>query len=135
MAGVTFAATHASSRALASTAKYTISILGEVASMGTSALMGDMAGLSVRVLSKTVAITTEEAMNQTGYMTAGIAAAVAGATTALSISVGERVINYTVEHGGKIGKEFAEKISETYLRYRAAHGDLEAIDEGWVEIE
>lgn len=137
MAGVTFLAAHASSKALASTAGYTLSMLGEVASMGTTALLGDVAGISVRVLSKTVAHTTEHAMNHTGYVTAGIAAAVAGATTALSISVGERVINYTIEHGGKIRKELAEKISETYLRYRAIHGGLdtiEAIDE-WIEID
>lgn len=137
MAGVTFVAAHTSSRALATTAKYTISFLGEVASMGTTALFGDVAGVSVRVLSKTAASTTEQAMNQSGYVTAGVAAALAGATTALSISVGERVVSYSIEHGGRIGKELAEKISETYVRYRAIHGTLEtneAIDD-WVEID
>jgi hypothetical protein len=134
VAGATFVATHTSSKALASTTGLTLSLLGEVASMGASVLFGNIVGVSVRVLSKTVAATTEQAMNQTGYVTAGVLAAVAGATTALSVSVGSRVINYTIEHGGKISKEVAEKISETYLRYRATHGDLEDIQD-WVEIE
>jgi hypothetical protein len=130
VASMTFVAAHTSSKALATGANYGITFLGEVASMGATAWLGQGAGISVRMFSKTAAYTTDEVIQKAGFVTAGVAAAVAGATTALSISVGERVIHYSVEHGGAIGKELAEKIAEAYLLYR---GHKE-IDQEWIEL-
>jgi hypothetical protein len=69
-------------------------------------------------------------------------AAAAGAITAMTITAGTRIIEYTVEYGGQLTREAALKLSETYLKYKASQsgftetGDVESlVDNDWVIVD
>jgi len=118
VAAITFAATNTATSALATGSGFTIEALGEAAGMGTAYFMGPAAGYSVKIVSKAFSKTAENSVRQTGLVTSGIISAVAGAVTSLSITAGTHIVNYSIEYGGKISKEVAIKISESYLKYK-----------------
>ena len=142
VAAATYAATAATTSAAATTTGFTVEMLGELAGLGATSLLGPAAGLSVKVVSRGFAKTSEAALRQSGQLTAAAAAAVAGATTALSITVGTRIIEYSVEYGGVMSREIAAKFSEAYLMFKARHsqqfldsGDITALeDDDWVLV-
>lgn len=142
IAAAAYAATTATTSAAATTTGYTMEMLGELAGYGATSLIGPAAGLSVKVISRGIAKTSESALRQSGQITAAAVAAVAGATTALSITVGTRIIEYSVEYGGAVTREIASKFSEAYLMFKARHsqqflesGDITALDdEDWVVV-
>lgn len=139
VAGLTYTSALASSKALAVGSSVSCNVIGELLGYGASYFGGSAAGLSVRIMAHTAGKTSEELIRSSGYFAAAGAATVAGALTALTITVGSRVIDYTIEYGGKISKEMAEKISEAYLTYKlqkAEEVDLEQIDdEDWVVLQ
>ena len=142
VAAATFAATVATTSAAATTTAFTMEMLGELAGLGATSLIGPAAGLSVKVVSREIAKTSESALRQGGQFTAAAVAAVAGATTALSITVGTRIIAYSVEYGGAMTRDIAAKFSEAYLMFKARHsaqflesGDINALqDDDWVMV-
>jgi len=142
VAAATFAATVATTSAAATTTAFTMEMLGELAGLGATSLIGPAAGLSVKVVSRGIAKTSESALRQGGQVTAAAVAAVAGATTALSITVGTRIIAYSVEYGGAMTRDIAAKFSEAYLMFKARHsaqflesGDINALqDDDWVMV-
>ena len=139
VAAFTYATTLASTRALATGTSVSFNILGELAGYGATYFSGSAAGMSVRIMAHTAGKASEEAIRSSGYLAAAGAATVAGALTALSITVGAKAIEYSVQYGGKITKEMAEKISEAYLKYRLQNSEeielTEINDQDWVVLQ
>lgn len=140
-AAVTYTATLTTSKALAFGSSVSMSALGEVAGYGASYFLGPAAGVTVRIVSNTAAKTAEETIKNSGYYAAAGAAAVAGALTALTITIGTRAIEYSIEYGGKLSKEVAQQISEAYIKYKMSHVQFsdytpvtELEDNEWVVI-
>ncbi len=129
---LTFSAAAHASNLTATGTGMAIDGLGAAASMGATFLLGDVAGYSVRAASKVAAGVTEQGIRQSGLIGAGVLAAAAGSIAALSITVGTRIIECSVEYGGKITREMAARLAEEYVRFRAGHTMDE--DEGWLLI-
>ena len=127
-AGLTYTATQKASSAAAVASGLTVTALGEIASLGTKYFFGDAASVAVRLVTSAASKTTEETVRQGGILTAAVAGAAAGATTALTVTVGGHVVNYSIEYGGKLTKDLAEKFSEMYVMYKLGHvkEDIEA---------
>ena len=121
VAALTYSATATASSAAASTTGFTIDTLGGLAALGTQQMFGDAAALSVKIISHGFAKTSEESLRQGGVIAAGLSSAAAGAVTALTITLGTRVVEYSIEYGEKISKELAKKISEAYLNYKTKY--------------
>jgi hypothetical protein len=130
-AGLTYTATQKASSAAAVASGLTVSALGEIAGLGTKYFFGDAASVAVRLVTSVASKTTEESVRQGGMLTAAVAGATAGAVAALTITVGGHVVNYSIEYGGKLSKDLAEKFSEMYVMYKLGHvkeANQEAID-------
>lgn len=118
VAAITFAATNTATNAVATGSGFTLEALGEAAGIGTTYFMGPAAGYSVKIISKAFSKTAENSVRQTGLITSGVISAVAGVVTALTITAGSHIVNYSIEYGGKISKDVAMRISESYLKYK-----------------
>lgn len=141
VAALTFTATSTAANAVATSTGFAIDIIGSAVSVGTTYFMGSVAGCSVKLASKVASKTTEQALTHSGLITAGIMSTVACAATALTVTAGTRLIQYSIEYGGKISHEVAIQISEAYLKYKATNskfnetGDLEElVDDDWMLI-
>lgn len=142
VAALTYSSTLMSTRALAVGSSISMNVLGELAGYGATYFAGPASGMSVRIMAHSFGKTSEEAIRSSGSVAAAGAAAVAGAITALSVTVGTRVIEYSVEYGGKLSKEVAQRISEAYLKYKLDHTQfseytpLEELDDNdWVVLQ
>lgn len=129
---LTFSAAANASNLTATGTGMAIDGLGAAASVGATFLFGDAAGYTVRAASKVAAGVTEQGIRQSGLIGAGVLAAAAGSIAALSITVGTRIIECSVEYGGKISREMAARLAEEYVRFRA--GNTPDEDEGWLLI-
>ena len=141
VASATYVAGDMSSRFLASSAGLTLDAVGHVAGAGAELILGPAAGFAVRIATSTFARTTEATVSNSGRISAGVMAA-AGAITAMTITAGTRIIEYTVEYGGQLTREAALKLSETYIKYKASQsgftetGDVESlVDNDWVIVD
>ncbi len=105
----------------------TIQTVGTVASYGTSYFFGNIAGYSVRVISNALAHTAKEKIKYSGMVVAGAAAVAAGAVTALSVTAGQRVIEYSIEYGGEISKAVAQRLAEEYIKHICMGGENDAM--------
>lgn len=121
VAALTYSATATSSKALATTSSITCVALGELIGLGATYFGNPVAASTVRVIAHAASKTSDEAIRVGGSAVAAGAAVAMGALTALTITVGTRVIQYSVEYGGKISKEVAQQLSESYLKYKIAH--------------
>ena len=139
VAALTYATTLASTRAFATGTSISFNILGELAGYGATYFSGSAAGMSVRIMAHTAGKASEETIRSSGYLAAAGAATVAGALTALTITVGTKAIEYSVQYGGKISKEMAQKLSEAYLKYRLQNVEqielTEIDDTDWVVLQ
>jgi hypothetical protein len=132
VASLTYASTSMASNVVATSSGFTVETLGEACGYGADYFFGKASGMTVRLLSKTFAKSTELTVKQSGQVTAGVISVLAGAVTALSITAGTRLVEYSIEYGGKISKELAIQISEAYLKYKASQEEFQktgAIDE------
>jgi hypothetical protein len=141
VAAITYATTSTTTSAMASATGFTIDMLGELISAGVTYVMGYVAGYTVKFASKTAAKTAEETMKHSGMITAAVLSSAAGAATALSITIGTRLVEYSVQYGGKMSKELAVQLSEAYLRFRASRSSFETtgnvcelLDDEWVMV-
>ncbi len=141
VSALAYSATYHAGSAAATTTGFVMDAAGEVLGLGAKALFGDVAGVTVKVMSKGAAKTSEETLRTGSYVSAAVVSAVAGAATALTITLGTRVVEYSIEYGGKISREMAQKFSEMYLTYKAGHsefletGDIAQLEDGdWVLI-
>ena len=117
-AALTYTAASKASGAAAIASGLTVSTIGELASYGAKALVGEGAAIAVRLVTAAASKTTEETVRSGGILSAAVAGAAAGAAAALTVTVGGHVIKYSVEYGGKISYEMAQKFSEMYLMYK-----------------
>jgi hypothetical protein len=141
VAAITYATTSTTTSAMASATGFTIDMLGELLSAGVTYVMGYVAGYTVKFASKSAAKTAEETMKHSGMITAAVLSSAAGAATALSITIGTRMVEYSIQYGGKMTKELAVQLSEAYLRFRASRTTFETtgnayelLDDEWVMI-
>jgi hypothetical protein len=143
VAAITFATTTTATGVLATSSGFSIEMLGEAVGMGANYFVGPASGYTAKVVTKAFAKSTEQTMKTSGLVTAGVISSVAGAVTALSVTAGEHMLNYSIEYGGKISKEIAIKLSEAYLKYKMKHtnfldtGDLSEfeMENEWILIE
>jgi hypothetical protein len=143
MAAITFATTTTAAGVLATSSGFSIEMLGEAVGMGANYFMGSASGYTAKIVTKAFAKTTEETMKSSGLVTAGVISSVAGAVTALSVTAGEHMLNYSIEYGGKLSKDIAIRLSEAYLKYKMKHtnfldtGDLSELemDDEWILVE
>lgn len=119
VAAVTYAAAEHSAHALATATGAGINIAGTVVGLGADMLAGKTLGTTVRIASSAAAETTKHAMITSGRLGSAAVAATAGAVTALTITLGSRIIQYTIEYGGQLSHEAAVKLSEMYLKYKS----------------
>jgi hypothetical protein len=107
---------------------------GMVAAAGTRWLAGDIPATSVRILGRICSEGTAASIRSGGHWTSlGLAAAVGG-TTALTVSLGTRLIEATVEYGGAA----ATRVAEAYLRLKQEPGsvlDISGIELNLIENE
>ena len=141
VAAITYATTSTTTSAMASATGFTIDMVGELLSAGVTYVMGYVAGYTVKFASKTAAKTAEETMKQSGMITAAVLSSAAGAVTALSITIGTRMVEYSIQYGGKMTNDLAIQLSEAYLRFRASRSTFETtgnayelLDDEWVMI-
>lgn len=141
VAAITYATTSTTTNAMASTAGFTLDILGDAISAGVTYFMGYVPGYAVKFAAKSAAKTTEDTIKHTGMIASAVISSAAGAATALSITIGTRLVECSIEYGGKISRELAEQLSEAYLRYRASRstfeesGDIcELVDNDWLIV-
>lgn len=119
VAAFTYAAAEHSSYALATATGTGINLAGKLVGIGTDYFAGSVAGTSVRIVSSAAAETTKQTMISSGHIGSAILAATAGAVTALTITLGTRIVEYTIEYGGQLTREAAVRLSEMYLKYKS----------------
>jgi hypothetical protein len=141
VAAITYATTSTTTNAMASTAGFTLDILGDAISAGVTYFMGYVPGYAVKFAAKSAAKTTEDTIKHTGMIASAVISSAAGAATALSITIGTRLVECSVEYGGKISRELAIQLSEAYLRYRASRSTFEEsgnacelVDDDWIMV-
>jgi hypothetical protein len=91
---------------------------GAIAAAGTRYFVGDVPAATVRVLGRVWSTASETAVRTGGSYTALAVAAAVGGTTALTVSLGSRIAEVTVEYGSSLSKTAATKIAEAYLRFK-----------------
>lgn len=119
VAAVTYAAAETSSHAVATATGTGINIAGRLVGLGVDYIGGTALGTTVRIVSSAAAETTKQTMITSGRLGSAAVAATAGAVTALTITVGTRLVQYTIEYGGLLTREAAVRLSEMYLKYKS----------------
>ena len=119
VAAVTYAAAENSSHAVATATGATINLAGRLAGLGADYIGGAALGTTVRIVSSAAAETTKQSIITSGRLGSAAVAATAGAVTALTITVGTRLVQYTIEYGGQLTREAAVRLSEMYLKYKS----------------
>ena len=134
VASLAYVAGSTASGIVSKTTGYTMNILGTIASIGTRVFFGDTASHSVQALATTFAQASETNVHTSALLTTGAVAAGAGAITALSITIGTKIIEYSITYGGKISREIAVKLAEAYLQYKLSYS-APVMDERWFVVE
>jgi hypothetical protein len=119
VAAMTYAAAEHSSHAVATVTGKGIHVAGQLVGAGADWIAGPVAGTTVRIVSSAAAETTKQSILTSGRLGSAAIAATAGAVTALTITLGTRLVQYTVEYGGVLTREAAVKLSEMYLKYKS----------------
>ena len=114
--------------------------LDDILSIGTDALLGPISAISVKLASRIASTTAKESVQTGGTLATTILAGVVGAAAALTISIGSHVFYYTIDYGGQLTSELAQKIAEIYLIYKAKclqQTGFSTIlsDEDWILLE
>ena len=107
-----------SSVAAASGAGLLVDSVAAAAAVGTRYFGGDIPATAVRILGRVWSTASESAVRTGGSYTALAAAAAIGGTTALTVSLGSRLAEVTVEYGSSLSRAAATKIAEAYLRFK-----------------
>jgi hypothetical protein len=133
---MTFIAASHASRLVATGSGVGVDALSMLAGYGAGYFWGPGAAFTVRTFGKVAAESTENNMKYAGVIAAGGLGAAAGALTALSITVGTKVVEYSVEYGGKISAETARVVAEKYLEFRSRQtGTIEGVEAADIDSE
>jgi len=127
---LTFTVASTSATALAKSTHFTVDTMSDVASRGVRMVWGDVPAVSLRILGRTLADSSESNLQQGGTLTAGALAAVVGGATTLSIVVGGTLLHYTIKYGGNLSREMAIRLSELYLTQ-----PVPPVEGDWVLLE
>lgn len=119
VAAMTYAAVENSSHALATATGASINLAGQIAGLGADYIGGAALGTTVRIVSSAAAETTKQSILTSGRLGSAAVAATAGAVTALTITIGTRLVQYTIEYSGQLTREAAVRLSEMYLKYKS----------------
>lgn len=126
---MTFLAASHASRLVATGSGVGVDALSLVAGYGAGYFWGPGAAFAVRTFGRVAAESTTNNMKYAGVIAAGGLGAAAGALTALSITVGTKVVEYSVEYGGKISAETARIVAEKYMEFRSRQtGTIEGVE-------
>jgi hypothetical protein len=141
VAAVTYTAAENSSVAVATATGATINLAGRLAGLGADYIGGNVLGTTVRIVSSAAAETTKQSIITSGRLGSAAIAATAGAVTALTITIGTRLVQYTIEYGGQLTREAAVRLSEMYLKYKSVQsgfvesGDINDLNaDQWVIV-
>lgn len=119
VAAMTYTAAENSSHAVATVTGTGIHLAGRLVGAGADLIGGPVMGTTVRIVSSAAAETTKQSIITSGRLGSAAIAATAGAVTALTITLGTRLVQYTIEYGGVLTREAAVKLSEMYLKYKS----------------
>lgn len=119
VAAVAYAAAENSSHAIAAATGTGIQLAGQLVGIGADFIGGKTLGATVRIVSSAAAETTKHSIITSGRLGSAAMAATAGAVTALTVTLGTRLIECTIEYGGQLTREAAVKLSEMYLKYKS----------------
>ena len=138
---LTYSATVQASDIIASGTGLSINGLGLCGSYLVSALLGDLAGVSVRVASQVAGHLTQETIRSSGRTAAALTSATTATLTALTFTAGSYAIQYTLEYGGMLSETLAKHIAEQVLGYSVSKNETQSgyiedmRDSGWVVID
>jgi len=118
-----------SSSAVATGTSILVDSLGAVAAAGTRLLFGDVPATTVRILGRVWSAASETAVRTGGSYTSLAVAAAVGGTTALTVSLGSRLVDVTIKYGGALTRAAAEKIATAYLQFKASGDQKAEMDE------
>jgi hypothetical protein len=88
-------------------------IIGDIFKVGTTYLCGDIAGRSVKLIIKHIGHTSKKTIDTNSHIVAGVTALTAGTLAMATVVIGEYIIYYGIEYGGKITNEVAGFVSES----------------------
>lgn len=91
---------------------------GAVLAAGTRYFVGDLPAMSVRILGRVCSEGSAASIRSGGTWTSLAAAAAVGGTTVLTVSLGTKIIEATIEYGGAISQVVAARVAEAYLRFK-----------------
>jgi hypothetical protein len=117
------------SSAVATGTSILVDSLGAVAAAGTRLLFGDIPATTVRILGRVWSAASETAVRTGGSYTSLAVAAAVGGTTALTVSLGSRLVDVTIKYGGALTRAAAERIATAYLQFKASGDQKAEIDE------
>lgn len=86
-------------------------LVGEVFRIGTTYLCGDIAGNSVKLIVKHIGHSSKKTIDINSHIVAGAAALTAGTVATISVVIGEYIIYYGIQYGGKLSQDVIEQIS------------------------
>jgi hypothetical protein len=119
--------------------------LGSAAATATRYFWGDIPAMTLRVLCRVGSSNSEDALRRGGDLTATAAAVLVGGTTAITVTVGSRLIHATVKYGGTLTQEVAALTAKAFLTGQGAFEKQkeepyesvwkDADDESWAILE
>jgi hypothetical protein len=132
-----------SSSAVATGTGVLVDTVGAVAATGTRLLFGDVPATTVRILGRVWSTASETAVRTGGCYTSLAVAAAVGGTTAVTVSLGSRLVDVTIKYGGALTKAAAEKIATAYLQFKASGNPIdketgiisEEDEDGWIVMD
>lgn len=112
---------------------------GACAAAATRSLWGDLPAMTIRVLGRMGSKTSEESVRRGGTVAATALAALVGGTTVITVTVGSRLLHATVEYGGALTKEVAERVAAAFLTRNQTEEPCDSVwrddDSSWAVLE
>lgn len=142
VSALTYTTAVQTSEVTASTTSFVIKKLGYLGSAIASYFMGDTAAISVRVVSDIAGDMAQRTISNNGKNGAILLSVSTGLLTALTITTGKYVVQYSIEYGGIFSSYAAKLIAEKYLTWK--YGQLPSIhtdnikvicDDDWALID
>ena len=92
------------------------SIISDIFKVGTTYLCGDIAGQSVKLIIKHIGHTSKKTIDVNSHIVAGATALTAGTLATATVVIGEYIVYYGIEYGGKITQEVVGFVSESAVK-------------------
>ena len=142
VSALTYTTAVQTSEVTASGTGFLIKKLGHLGSALVSYFYGDTAGVSVRVVSEIAGDMAKRTISNNGKNGALLLSVSTGLLTALTITTGNYVVNYSIEYGGMFSSYLAKLIAEQYLYWKYSQIPLienynikQICDDDWTLVE